>query len=317
MVLIGNFNIMKKTISNLIFNRKNKLIGEEKALLIKESFTFYMKKEIEHSTLRESTSKNHLSTLQLLVRYRENVMFEDLNFEFLCDFEEFLLKQNYNRNTISKHMKHLRRYLNLAVNKELYNPVRDPFRRYKMKYQESRRIHLTPEEIIRLESLDLHDIPHLRRTRDMFLFSCYTGLRFSDIVRLTDENFYLIDGKLWLIYYTQKTETDIRLPLFLLFNGKGLTIYNQYKEKGGVLFNVSVISNSNINKHLKKIASLAGISKKISYHVSRHTNATLLLYKGANITTVQKLLGHKNVQTTQIYGNIMDMTIVKDLERIR
>ena len=50
-------------------------------------------------------------------------------------------------------------------------------------------------------------------------------------------------------------------------------------------------------------------------YTARHTNATLLIYNGANITTVQKLLGHKSVKTTQVYANIMDITIVRDLEK--
>ena len=52
------------------------------------------------------------------------------------------------------------------------------------------------------------------------------------------------------------------------------------------------------------------------FHMARHTNATLLLYNGANITTVQKLLGHKSVRTTEIYSDIMDMTVIRDLENI-
>ena len=73
--------------------------------------------------------------------------------------------------------------------------------------------------------------------------------------------------------------------------------------------------NSNLNKELNVLAKLAGISKHISFHTARHTNATLLIYNGANITTVQKLLGHKSVKTTQVYANIMDITIVRDLEK--
>ena len=71
-----------------------------------------------------------------------------------------------------------------------------------------------------------------------------------------------------------------------------------------------------MNKQLRRISQLASIDKKVSFHTARHTNATLLLYNGANITTVQKLLGHKSVRTTEIYSNIMDMTIVRDLEKI-
>ena len=65
-----------------------------------------------------------------------------------------------------------------------------------------------------------------------------------------------------------------------------------------------------MNKDFGVIAKLAGITQNVSFHTARHTNATLLIYNGINITTVQKLLGHKSVRTTQIYANIMDMTIV-------
>lgn len=64
------------------------------------------------------------------------------------------------------------------------------------------------------------------------------------------------------------------------------------------------------------MAGLAKIDKRVSFHTARHTNATLLLYNGANITTVQKLLGHKSVKTTQVYANIMDITVVRDLEKL-
>ena len=60
---------------------------------------------------------------------------------------------------------------------------------------------------------------------------------------------------------------------------------------------------------------LAGISTHISFHTARHTNATLLVYKGVNITTVQKLLGHKNIRTTQYYADILPQGIVNDLEK--
>ncbi|GEM_PF-214802 len=255
-------------------------------------------------------------TSALLKRYKKDIFFADFDYEFLYDLESFLLAMNYNRNTISKHMKHLKRYLNLAINQNVFEIQKDPFRQYKMKYQESRRIHLTREELYRVESLNLENHRMLIKCRDMFLFSCYTGLRFSDVVRINKENFSIIDKKIWLIYSSVKTNVNVRLPLSLLFDGKAITIYNKYKGKTDTLFDISVLSNSNVNKQLHKICQLARISKRVSFHSARHTNATLLLYDGANITTVQKLLGHKNVQTTQIYSNIMDMTIVRDLEKI-
>lgn len=289
---------------------------KETSLSASPSFTAFLESEISHSNLRLSTLKNHLSTLHVLSEYRGEVSFDDLNFNFLSDFEYYLLGQQYHRNTIAKHMKHLKRYINLAINKDLFDLQKYPFRKYKIKYQESKRTHLTPEELHRLETLALGNQRTLRRCLDMFLFSCYTGLRFSDITRITNENFHYIDDKLWLIYSSVKTDVSVRLPLFLLFGGKSVPIYERYCNNRHTLFDIPVSANSNINKQLRKISALALIDKKVSFHTARHTNATLLLYNGANITTVQKLLGHKSVRTTEIYSNIMDMTIVRDLEKM-
>lgn len=283
---------------------------------VPSSFTAFMQEEIMHSNLKLSTLKNHLSTLHVLTIFKSDVSFNDLSFNFLCELEYFLLKQKYHRNTIAKHMKHLKRYINLAINKDLFDLQKYPFRKYKIKYLESKRTHLTPDELNKLEALDLGSRRTLRRCLDMFLFSCYTGLRFSDMVSITNENFFYIEDKLWLIYSSVKTDVSVRLPLFLLFDGKSIPIYERYQNNIRTLFNVPVSANSNINKQLRRICQLVSIDKKVSFHTARHTNATLLLYNGANITTVQKLLGHKSVRTTEIYSNIMDMTIVRDLEKI-
>lgn len=280
------------------------------------SFSLFMKNEITQSNLKQSTLKNHFSTLQVLSSFQADVSFNDLSFNFLCDFEHYMLVNKYHRNTIAKHMKHLKRYINLAINKDLFDLHRYPFRKYKIKYMESKRTHLTPEELEQLESLNLKGRRTLQRTLDMFLFSCYTGLRFSDIVSITKDNFLFIEDKVWLIYSSVKTDVHVRLPLFLLFDGKSLPIYERYKNNPWTLFDMPVSSNSNVNKQLRRISKMANVDKKVSFHTARHTNATLLLYNGANITTVQKLLGHKSVRTTEIYSNIMDMTVVRDLSSL-
>ena len=281
------------------------------------SFLTFFKEEVSNSSLKESTRQNHLSTLELLQEYKKDIVFTDLTFEFVSSFDNYLQSKGYHLNTIAKHMKHLKRYVNLAINKDLFELQKYPFRKYKIKYMESKRGHLTPEELGRLENIAPKLQRTLRRTLDMFLFSCYTGLRFSDIVNIRPDNFHLIDDKLWLVYSSVKTDVNVRLPLFLLFDGKALAVYERYcKRYSRTLFGVSVSANSNVNKQLKRICRLAEIDKRLSFHMARHTNATLLLYNGANITTVQKLLGHKSVRTTEIYSDIMDMTVIRDLENI-
>ena len=294
-----------------------KQLREKEGESLPASFISFMRKEIELSHLKESTRKNHLSTVNVLVQFRSRMTFDDLTFDFLYGFERYLLTRHYHWNTIAKHMKHIKKYVNLAINKDLMELQKYPFRKYKIKYVESKRQHLMPSELLLLEKARASLPYSLRRTLDMFLFCCYTGLRFSDVVRISVDNFRLIEGKLWLIYSSTKTRVNVRLPLFLLFDGKALSIYEYYRRMGmKTLFGVSPTANSTINKQLKRVCQLAAIDKSLSFHSSRHTNATLLLYNGAHITTVQKLLGHRSVRTTEIYSDIMDMTIVRDLTNI-
>lgn len=211
-------------------------------------------------------------------------------------------------------MKHLKRYVNVAINKEYIDIQQYAFRKYKIKTTENAHTHLAPDELELLEKLRLtENNMKLQTTLDAFLFCCYAGLRYSDFVSLKPENFIVLNKEIWLMYKSIKTKTEVRLPLYLLFDGKAISILEKYKDDLSLFFKLR--DNSNVNKELVKISKLSGISKHISFHTARHTNATLLIYDGVNITTVQKLLGHKSIKTTQVYTDIMDMTLIRDLEK--
>jgi integrase len=211
-------------------------------------------------------------------------------------------------------MKHVRFFVNTAINKGLLEAKDYPFHRYKIKTKESEHTFLLPEELQKLEELSM-SINHFNESHvlDAFLFCCYTGLRFSDFINLSERNFIYIDNNPWIVFHTIKTGTEIKLPLHLLFEGKGFDILQKYQNNVNAFF--ALQSNSKTNKVLGYISQLAGIEKHLSFHVARHTNATLLLYKGVSITTVQKLLGHRNISTTQIYSEVLNRTIIRDLER--
>lgn len=276
-------------------------------------FIPFVKQEVENSLLKESTKRNHLSTLMLPQEFKKNATFADLTFEFVSSFEHFLQLRGYHINTIAKHMKHLKRHVNMAINKNYMEMQTYAFRNYKIKTVESKHTHLSPEELEKLEKLSLTGkYAEHQKALDAFLFCCYAGMRYSDFVNLSPGNIVKIHQNTWLIYKSVKTNIEVRLPIYLLFEGKGLAILEKYRNDLPGFFQLR--DNSNVNKKLILISRLAGLTKKISFHVARHTNATLLIYKGVNITTVQKLLGHRSVKTTQIYTNIMDMTIVQDLE---
>ena len=263
------------------------------------SFLTFFKEEVSNSSLKESTRQNHLSTLELLQEYKKDIVFTDLTFEFVSSFDNYLQSKGYHLNTIAKHMKHLKRYVNVAINKEYMDIQKYAFRKYKIKSIEGSHTHLSPEELNKMEEVNLEGkFTKFQKSKDAFLTA-------ANIVELHQET--------WLIYKSVKTGIDVRLPLYLLFEGKGLRVLENYKDDLNGFFKLK--DNSNVNKDLNALAKLAEIDKRISFHTARHTNATLLIYSGANITTVQKLLGHKSVKTTQVYANIMDMTIVHDLEK--
>lgn len=274
----------------------------DKPLSNGRSFLTFFKEEIANSSLKESTRQNHLSTLELLQEFKKEVLFTDLTFEFVSSFDNYLQSKGYHLNTIAKHMKHLKRYINVAINKEYMDIQKYAFRKYKIKSIEGSHTHLAPEELHKFENLQLTGrYTRLQKTKDAFLFCCYAGLRYSDFTNLTSANIVEFHQETWIIYKSVKTGMEVRLPLYLLFEGKGIQILQRYKDDFNSFFKLK--DNSNINKELNILAGLAKIDKRVSFHTARHTNATLLLYNGANITTVQKLLGHKSVKTTQVYAS--------------
>ena len=278
------------------------------------SFTDFCKEYIQTSRKRDSTKKNLMTTVNLINSFDVNTSFKSLTYEYIREFERFLSSKKYKTNTIIKHIKHLRSFYNEAVNRELIKQGNDAFRRYKMLKGETKYTFLLPQELDVLENLTLEGkYVRLLHTLDAFLFCCYTGLRYSDFCSLSKDNFIYINNNVWLIYKSVKTEVEARLPLYLLFNGKGINILEKYKYDINRFFKIG--SNSAVDKELKKIKMLARINTHISFHTARHTNATLLVYKGVNITTVQKLLGHKNIKTTQHYADIIPEGIINDLQR--
>ena len=279
-----------------------------------QSFLSFIKEDIENAQAKESTKQNRFSTYTLLYKFKSHIEFKDLTPRFVYDFEKFLFDNNFKTNTVAKHMKHLKAFVNSAINKAYIDLNDYPFRRYRIKMSETKHVFLLPEELEKLETLELTGRrKRLMHTLDAFLFCCYTGLRYSDFSNLSDKNFVFIDRKPWIIFNTIKTGAEVKLPLTLLFEGKAWKLLRKYKGHKKNFF--SIKPNSTVNKELIRIGKYAGIEKHFSFHSARHTNATLLIYKGANITTVQKLLGHRNVTTTQIYSEVMSSTIVKDLKK--
>lgn len=277
------------------------------------TFTDFARKSIANSDKRDSTKENLTSTVRILDRFRQGITFEDINYSFLKDFEQWLREQGKNQSTVGKHLRQLRTIVNEAICEGYMTSDAYPFRKFKIKTPKNKKEFLTPDELARLEKLNITDARQ-RHILDAFLFCCYTGLRFSDFRALSTSNLTIINRKKWLCLKMQKTNIEIKLPLELLFDGKAIDILSRYESVEAM---AEIPINADTNKILSEIVENARIRKKVTFHTARHTCATILIYKGVAITTVQKLLGHTSVKTTEIYSEILSNTIVRDLKQVR
>ena len=140
-----------------------------------------------------------------------------------------------------------------------------------------------------------------------FLFACYTGLRYSDVKQLKWEN--IQDNMIRLNMV--KTGDEIFIPL----NDKARHILSTIdnKDKTGEVFRV--ITNQKTNLALKKLASLAGINKNLSFQVARHTFATVSLTLGIPVEVVSKLLVHHDIKITMIYAKVIDEVRIEQMQK--
>ena len=276
------------------------------------TFPVFAKIYVQESDRKRSTKENLLTTITVLQEFRPGIDFKDITYTFLRDFEVHLKEKGNSVNTIAKHLRQLRTLVNEAINQGYIPSDAYPFRKYKIKQEKGRKEFLTPDELKRLENLDVDK--KLRHVLDAFLFCCYTGLRYSDFCQLTPENIIRVNGKRWLYFKSVKTDVEIRLPLHLLFEGKALAVLERYD----IVTDFAKIGpNSEANKYLAQLSALARIRKHITYHTARHTCATLLVHQGVPITTVQKLLGHTSVRTTEVYSEVLSNTIIRDLKAVK
>ena len=276
------------------------------------TFPVFARIYVQESDRKRSTKENLLTTITVLQEFRPGLDFKDITYTLLRDFEVHLKEKGNSVNTIAKHLRQLRTLVNEAINQGYIPSDAYPFRKYKIKQEKGRKEFLTPDELKRLENLDVDK--KLRHVLDAFLFCCYTGLRYSDFCQLTPENIIRVNGKRWLYFKSVKTDVEIRLPLHLLFEGKALAVLERYD----IVTDFAKIGpNSEANKYLVQLAALARIRKHITYHTARHTCATLLVHQGVPITTVQKLLGHTSVRTTEVYSEVLSNTIIRDLKAVK
>ncbi|MBU8891600.1 MAG: site-specific integrase [Bacteroidales bacterium] len=303
---------------------KNRLIGIDKRhKTILEVFKYHNKqmKELEGKTYASATVKRYDTTLNHISEFIEHeygtndMYLKQMDYSFVTNLEKyFKVVKNCNHNSSIKYIKNFKKVINLAIANDWLD--KDPFLKYKVTLKESKREFLSQEELIKLETKEI-TIPRLDVIRDVFIFSCYTGLAYVDVANLTPNHIVTgIDGEKWIYTYREKTEVKSNIPLL----PKALEIIEKYKDhpessiKGKLL---PVSSNQKTNAYLKEIADICSINKVLSFHIARHTCATWLLTMGVPIETVSSILGHKSIKTTQIYAKVIEKKVSEDMTQLR
>lgn len=240
----------------------------------------------------------------------------DINHQFIAKFEYFLkTKRECNHNSALKYVNNFKKIIRIALANQWMD--RDPFYNYKVQFETVEREFLNEEEVQKLIDKDLH-LDRLKLVRDMFVFSCYTGLAYSDVKKLTSAEITKgIDGGKWIRIKRTKTKSLSSIPLLPVAE-EILDRYKDHPEVKDGKYVLPVLSNQKSNAFLKEIAVMCGINKPLTTHLARHTFATTItLTNGVPIESVSKMLGHKDLRTTQHYAKIVDRKISDDMEALK
>lgn len=304
---------------------KNKLQGiGERPHMVLEVFRFHNEqlKILIGNGFSPLTHKRYETALEhtqefIAWKYRiSDLEIAKLSVEFITEFEFYLRSvRKCGHNTTVKYLTNFKKVVGQCVQKGWL--AKNPFMGVKLNPKEVVREILTQEELARMETKTF-STERLTMARDVFLFSCYTGLAYVDVERLQYCDISVgVDGGKWIFARRQKTEAPFRIPLLEV----PLQLIERYRNhpkcisEGRVL---PVSSNQKLNEYLKDIAALCGIQKRLTYHMARHTFATTItLNNGVPIETVSKLLGHKNLRITQHYAKVLDRKISDDMQALK
>ncbi len=254
---------------------------------------------LEKFANEKKTTTNYVNTLNHLKKFTGGtIKFHQINAAWLDEFKAYLLKKVSN-NTADIYYTALKIVLKKAV-KEKILPENPAQYTDSIKTTDVERVYLTHEELIKLSRAEC-PIDEVKRA---FLFACYTGLRFSDLSKLTWGKIQPDNGRHKLQYRQKKTGGFEYFPLsetaFKFLNSDSNIINFPNKP----VFDMPC--RFHYNQTLKRWTKNAGINKNLTSHIARHTFATLALSSGADLYTISKLLGHKDISTTQIYAKIID-----------
>ncbi len=270
------------------------------------TFIDFARSIVTTSERKARTRAGYETLFNNIEKFRHAVLLSDIDYDFISRYDRWMHLSGIAHNTRVGRLRQVKAILNEAHKRDII--AKNPFDLYKIPPMNSKKGFLTTKQLRKIENILLHGA--VDNVRDAFLFCCYTGLRFSDLVSLKSEN---IAGG-WITKKMVKTNFTVEIPISEVFDGKALDIITKYGSIERLTRKLG--TNATVNKHLKEVFRIAKVEGNFTFHTSRHTFATLMLQIGVPITSVQKMLGHQKLATTQIYGEVDKKTISQDIKKV-
>ena len=324
-ILIAEKELNKKDIPVNLETLKNMLLGtKERQRLLIPIFEEHNNKikellGIEYAPgtyERYQTSLKHTKDFLNWKYSISDIDITKIDHAFITDYEFYLRSvRKCANNTAVKYIKNFNKIIKLCLANDWLE--KNPFANYKSKVKEVERVYLSEGEIQNIINKDFKT-ERLSLVRDIFLFSCFTGLAYIDVKNLTKSHISIgIDGDKWIFTHRQKTESASKIPV-LPVTQMIIDKYADHPQEINEEKILPILSNQKMNAYLKEIAAVCEIEKELTFHIARHTFATTVtLTNGVPIESVSKMLGHKNLRTTQHYAKVLDKKVSEDMKILR
>ncbi|MBS5908710.1 MAG: tyrosine-type recombinase/integrase [Dysgonomonas mossii] len=274
---------------------------ENKQLLIP-----FIESEMKLRNMEYNTLKAHVTLVNKLNDFKNIKTFADLTYTNIVAFDKYMRDKKIGNISINKNHSLFNMYIKIAINKELIQ--KSPYDLFTPpKGKNNDPVFLTIEEVERIKNLSgLNE--KLERTRDLFVFQCFTGMAYVDMQAFSKNDIQILNGQ--EIIRSSRTKTDE--SFILLFLPEARKIAEKYN------YNLPKISNQKYNDYLKLLIAHPdiNINKKVTSHTARHTFATYLLNKGISLETVSKTLGHSSIKQTQLYARILSKKVIDDMKKL-
>ena len=266
----------------------------------------YISRHVERKSVKESTKGSYRLMQKHLGRYGDTTL-DKVTTPYLEEFIRYMEGENLSAGTVRLFFQKLSCVLHEAYREGLFDE------RVLQRVQRPRR---PREKKGFLTEAELRRMVHCRRrgksdkVETMFLFSCLTGLRFSDVCALRWRDVRRNGKHLQLEFRQRKTGTVESLPLC-----EGAEALLKSRErKGEYVF--GAVSNQSANGVVRRWSRRAGVKKAVTYHTSRHTFCVLLVTRDVPIFTIQQLMCHSDIGTTEVYTDILSRTKSKAVRRL-